>query len=144
MRYNELEVGKIYRNVNHKYEYDYKLTKDGLYYYSHFHEKWIESESSFNDIFKTEFIEIKRVIDWTKVPPFTKSQVRDSKDQSWRNKYFLRLNDNQFKKDFPFVATAYDEFIYEGTSGHEICFKQCRIHPSVEIPDEWYKYIEEE
>ncbi|HAT4259236.1 hypothetical protein LI053_14710 [Clostridium perfringens] len=78
-------------------------------------------------------------IDWSKVPEWTKVQVRDCKNQKWRNRYFSRYNPY---KETPYIVSAFDKFIFDDRPKFEgtiKSYRQCRIHPSVEIPKEWYK-----
>lgn len=80
-----------------------------------------------------------REIDWSKVPEWTKVQVRDCKNQKWRNRYFSRYNPY---KETPYIVSAFDKFIFDDRPKFEgtiKSYRQCRIHPSVEIPKEWYK-----
>lgn len=94
-------------------------------------------------IFKAENLtliwERPREIDWSKVPEWTKVQVRDCKNQKWRNRYFSRYNPY---KETPYIVSAFDKFIFEDRPKFEgtiKSYRHCRIHESVEIKEEWYK-----
>ncbi|MDQ0151171.1 hypothetical protein ACFO6R_13345 [Eubacterium multiforme] len=75
--------------------------------------------------------ERQREIDWSKVPKWTKVQVRDNKDDKWRNTYFLDRNGAVFH------STFCDEYTYD--KDEILGFWQCKIHPSIEIKEEWYR-----
>lgn len=76
-----------------------------------------------------------REIDWSKVPKWTKVQVRHNKKEKWENSYFLY--------ESPYCHPKYKtSFGDEYTNANEKFFdfwNNCRIHPSVTIPEEWYK-----
>ena len=83
-----------------------------------------------------DFEEIKREIDWSKVPQGTKVQVQDFGDNEWLNRYFVFTDNNRYfvsrhKEDDDFIGIK----ISQRVSGWDYC----RIHESVEIPDSWYK-----
>lgn len=80
----------------------------------------------------------EKEIDWAKIPKWTKVQVRDNDNEVWRNRYFIGLNDNNFKYDYPFVASLFDEFVHDGSDSDNACYRQCRIHESVNILEDWY------
>lgn len=90
-------------------------------------------------IFKKENLELilkrQREIDWSKVPKWTKVQVRHNKKEEWENSYFLY--------ESPYCHPKYKtSFGDEYTNANEKFFgfwNNCRIHPSVTIPEEWYK-----
>ncbi len=71
-------------------------------------------------------------IDWSKVPKWTKVQVRDFEGEEWKNSYFIGSSTNGV-----FKATYFDEFTF--SEGDEYEWYQCKIYPSVEIKEEWYK-----
>lgn len=79
-------------------------------------------------------------IDWTKVPRGTKVQVRDSENQEWSNAYFSKILKSK-NTDYPFRASSIndDEFTKLNLDDTSWSYKCCRIHKSVEIPEEWYK-----
>ncbi len=85
-----------------------------------------------NDICLELIWERKREIDWSKVPKWTKVQVRDFEGEEWKNIYFINFSTNGI-----FKATYFDEFTF--SEGDESEWYQCRIHPSVEIKEEWCK-----
>ena len=88
------------------------------------------------------FEEIEREIDWTKVPRGTKVQVKDNEKGSWRNAYFSKfIKENE---EYSFGASFLNDDKFTGLSLDDNTwnYKYCRIHESVEIPDEWYKEVE--
>lgn len=143
LKINELEVGKVYRCFYKGLEHDgfYKVGNSGKLFYTDGTE-WEESNIYYNEMFDTTFEEIKREIDWTKVPRGTKVQVRDDKERQWRNRYFVKLE--VLDGYFPFIANVHLDDNYTGykMETEAIDWQYCRIHPSVEIPDEWYKEVE--
>lgn len=145
LKINELEVGKIYRAF-------YKGVEHGIYKIGNNKELftrisvkniigWEESKFYYNELINdTTFEEIKREIDWTKVPRGTKVQVKKREEGLWCNRYFVefRLKIDGF---FPFVAGLHldDSFTSYKMDVNASDWQYCRIHPSVQIPDEWYK-----
>ena len=134
----QLEPGKIYKRGGYSLLYKITENKELLhkrqdYGYGDFE----PSNIRYNDAVKALFTEIKREIDWTKVPRMTKVQVRDYDSQEWQNKYFC-----SYKSDTHIVyATAYHDDNFAGIRQPGSHWEYCRIHPSVEIPDEWYKEV---
>lgn len=83
--------------------------------------------------------ERKKEIDWSKVPKWTKVQVKDCEGEEYKNRYFFRYEKDE---DWPFRVFMLkdDEFTgYEHKEDDEEIFNLCRIHPSVSIQEEWYK-----
>ena len=82
--------------------------------------------------------EVEREIDWAKVPRMTKVQVRDSKERMWTNSYFVGYSG--YKEGYyPYLATVCIDDEFTGIKRRGMAYKFCRIHPDVEIPEEWYK-----
>ncbi len=79
--------------------------------------------------------EREREIDWSKVPKWTKVQVRDFDNDDWENRYFIGIGVNDDVEYFS--ATFCDKFTYDNFKFAN--WHQCRIHPSVEIKEEWCK-----
>lgn len=140
MKFWELEEGKIY--VDSKSSYKYKLVNHILLYYSNINYKWCESCSKYNYLITLDFKEVEREIDWDKVSEDTKVQVLaedlDTHSPIWINMYFISYNE---LVNFPFFCSPTkekdDNFTgYKRPTNH---FLDCRIHPSVEIPEDWYK-----
>lgn len=143
LKINELEVGKIYSAFYKGLEHDgfYKVGNSGKLFYTDGTE-WEESDIYYNEIFDTYFVEFKREIDWTKVPRGTKVQVRDyEEERKWINAYFVEQTKST---THPFRASVCldDEFTGVIMEDNAHLWKYCRIHESVEIPDEWYKEVE--
>ena len=132
----QLEPGKIYKREGYSLLYKITENKELLakrqdYGYDDFEPCSIR----YNDAIKGVFTEVKREIDWTKVPRMTKVQVRDYEDKEWLNRYFCR------KDEFNFMAAAHKDDQYTGHHAGGIPWNYCRMHPCVEIPDEWYKEV---
>lgn len=102
---------------------------------------FFKSSLSYNEVKNNYFVEIKREINWTKVPRGTKVQVKDSKKQKWKNAYFSKFLESN--KTYPFKASFIndDEFTELNLDTTSWRYKYCKIHPSVEIPEEWYKEV---
>ncbi len=86
--------------------------------------------------------ERQREIDWSKVPKWTKVQVKDCEGEEYKNRYFFRYEKDE---NWPFRVFMLkdDEFTgYEHKEDDEEIFNLCRIHPSVSIQEEWYKEVE--
>lgn len=86
----------------------------------------------------------EREIDWRKVPRLTRVQVRNSKKGEWINRYFRNVTstiidiDQNTETTYWVAVSLPDEFTgveAQGFGG----FRYCRIHPSVDIKNEWYK-----
>ena len=143
LKIQDLEAGKVYRCFYKGLEHDgfYKVGNSGKLFYTDGTE-WEESDIYYNEIFDTYFVEFKREIDWSKVPRGTKVQVKDNEKGNWRNAYFLKfIKENE---EYPFRASFMkdDEFTNLKMDDNEFGYKYCRIHPTVEISDEWYKEVE--
>ncbi len=78
-----------------------------------------------------------REIDWSKVPKWTKVQVKDFDEEDWENNYLIEFKKDKTGKDI-FTTTNCDKFTY-ADYGDACDWWQCRIHESVEIKEEWYK-----
>lgn len=78
----------------------------------------------------------QREIDWSKVPKWTKAQYERNGD--WINCY--HINYDEQSKYWPCEYTVRDKFTFE-TEKYIQCVNEqnYRIHPSVTIPEEWYK-----
>lgn len=146
LKINELEVGKIYR-----FYYDdrillrniYMINKQGELYceggkYCKNKNGFSKSSLAYNTIINGYFVEFKREIDWTKVPRGTKVQVRSY--SKWENAYFVEEN-KEFKCPFKTSFFLDDNFTNTSMEYASQNWSQCRIHESVEIPDEWYKEV---
>ena len=83
---------------------------------------------------KIELIwEREREIDWSKVPKWTRVQVKDHNSDDWMNRYFIGLEYN----NYPYLATKRGEFTYE--EGNDTGWRQIRIYDKSDIKEEWYK-----
>lgn len=77
-----------------------------------------------------------REIDWSKVPKWTKVQYERNGD--WVNCY--HINYDEQSNYWPCECTVRDEFTFKTEKYIECVNEQnYRIHPSVTIPEEWYK-----
>ncbi len=86
---------------------------------------------------KLELIwEREREIDWSKVPKWTKVQVDDGYS-GIINGYFWNYSSDPV---YPIEYATRDMFCFETNPVVDYCTKrECKIHPSVEIKEEWYK-----
>jgi len=73
-------------------------------------------------------------IDWSKVPPKTPVQARDSIAKPWENVSFLVFLD---KNKYPVGSWQY--LVYYPPHGLPKAMPQCRLAPDVEIKEEWLK-----
>lgn len=140
VKVNELEEGKIYYRIDtqgRRPDCKYRINNGTLE--SNITGSWGECLACYNEITQSDFIEIvpkkEREIDWTKVPKGTKVQVRDNEGDKWVNRYF---NYYDTYNEYFLVGICLDDnfTVYEM---NKIWYKECKIHPSVEILDEWYK-----
>lgn len=115
----------IYYDKSENIPFRYENKRTGLY----------EPLNSFWNLYNNNSLkEIKRKIDWSKVPAYTKVLVSDTPD--------LYLNESEFIAyvpdiKFPFIAKL--KSLAFGFRG----WKYCKIDPSVEIKEEWYKQWQE-
>lgn len=130
--------GKVYKdNIGIKY----KLNENGIImFYNKSRGKWVESIETYNFFARNTFEEVsKKEIDWNKIPRGTKVQVRDDEYGEWVNRYFVKYDN---KRDFKFLVSyigKYDDFIGDDIENCEYNWNECKLHPSVEIKEEWYK-----
>lgn len=83
--------------------------------------------------------ERKREIDWNKVPKFT-PVLGGYFEEELKNAYFLAFD--SMENDFPFLITNMKDDEFTGLKHrhqNEFVCDICKIHPSVEIKEEWYK-----
>ncbi|AEI74503.1 hypothetical protein F391_gp22 [Clostridium phage phiCP34O] len=83
--------------------------------------------------------ERKREIDWNKVPKFT-PVLGGYFEGGLKNAYFLAFD--SMGNDFPFLLTNMKDDEFTGLKHrhqNEFVCDICKIHPSVEIKEEWYK-----
>ena len=142
IKIQDLEVGKIYRAFyrGEKASGIYKIESNGRLF-ENCGTAWEESRIIYNEMFNVTFEEIKREINWTKVPRGTKVQVKSNKHSEWENRYFVTYD---FSLINPFEVTDCldDDFTGCKMEDYTWNYKYCRIHESVEIPNEWYKEVE--
>lgn len=67
----------------------------------------------------------KDEVNWDNVPQWTKVQVRDNKEEEWKNAYFLSFDKKA--SDFQFEITFNDEFISEDVLISRV-YNQCRLY----------------
>ena len=143
LKINELEEGKIYTFTfedNLECAFVHRIKNNRLQ--AECTLGWEDSILSYNSATAGYFTEIQREIDWTKVPRGTKVQVRDNEKQKWENAYFVSYAENVFPLSFESSPIKDDEFTKFKAERFSKVFEYCRIHPSVEIPNEWYKEVE--
>lgn len=148
LKIQDLQVGKIYKftcdgDLEDFSESIYKIDEEGDLYYkdSCLKDSFLESNLFYNEVINGCFVEIKREIDWNKVPRGTKVQVRNNTNQKWENAYLVSYSDNVFPLSFESSPIKDDEFTKFKAERISDLFSCCRIHESVAIPDEWYKEV---
>ena len=143
LKIQDLEEGKVYRCFYKGVEQNgvFKIGNSGRLFVCSGLE-WESSNFFYNEILDTTFEEIKREIDWAKVPRGTKVQVRDDENQEWENRYFIKYIPSD-DKEYPFKASKWLDDNYIKLKMEYLCdiWKYCRIHESVQIPDDWYKEV---
>ncbi|HAT4106006.1 TPA: hypothetical protein I9Z35_000466 [Clostridium perfringens] len=83
--------------------------------------------------------ERQREIDWSKVPKWTKVQVIFPGEViEWENYLFTDYLPNN---DFKFYVAGFKDDEFTGYEATRHAVEHCRIHPSVKIPEEWYKEV---
>lgn len=148
LKIQDLQEGKLYRFYDNDdeslSESIYMIDEQGDLYWSEslFEENqnvFLKSALTYNDVKNNYFVEIKKKIDWTKVPRGTKVQVRNKEDGLWKNKYFVKFE--AIDGYYPFITSIHlDNDFTNYKMEIDACeWQYCRIHPSVEIPEEWYK-----
>lgn len=148
LKIQDLKEEKIYKfavngNLEDLSESIYKIDEEGDLYYKDpcAKDSFFKSNLFYNEVINGCFVEIKREIDWSKVPRGTKVQVRNGTNQKWENAYFVSYSGNVFPLSFESSPIKDDEFTEFKAERISALFSCCRIHPSVEIPDEWYKEV---
>lgn len=138
LKINDLEVGKVYKGFfkDKKQEGIYKINNDNKLFWN-YKDGWQESNIHYNLVTNTyfHFEEIKREINWDKVPRGTKVQVRDFNNTKWGDAYFIYFRKNSYRVS-NYLDDDYTGFVMENKSSY---WEQCRIHPFIAIPEEWYK-----
>lgn len=150
----DLEVGKTYRFYDGSEVLSgniYIINEQGELYCGR--DKYCKNKNGFskssliyNAVINGYFTEIKKEIDWSKVPRGTKVQVRDKEEYEFVNMYFIKFCKNErvpFKVNSCFsVSPCLDDGFTDFKMEHYNNFwKYCRIHPEVQIPDDWYKEV---
>lgn len=149
LKIQDLKEEKIYKfavngNLEDLSESIYKIDEEGDLYYKDpcVKDSFFKSNLFYNEVINGCFVEIKREIDWSKVPRGTKVQVKDRGEWEWKNSYFIKYESS--KEEYPFQVNEWQDDDYTGfkTEQYSDFYKYCRIHESVAIPDEWYKEVE--
>lgn len=150
-RIYELEEGKTYIKKREEYKSNpelYKVKGNELLYYNDAKERWEECLITYNTIKNEIFIvfeENQKEINWYKVAKGTKVQVKNKKEDKWENAYFLKplMYEKEImgEKEIVYMTTFYtgDKFTSKKIGDIFEIWNYCRIHPSVTIPNEWYK-----
>lgn len=140
LKIQDLKVGKFYKAFYKGIEYKgvFKVGNSGKLFVCAGLE-WENSLFYYNEMFDVTFVEIKEEINWSKVPRGTKVQVKDNCDSEWGNSYFIKYESS--KEEYPFQVNKWQDDDYTGFKMEQYSdfYKYCRIHESVEIPEEWYK-----
>ena len=147
LKIQDLQEGKLYRfygeegdNTPNRY---YRINNNGdlIVAFEDEVDKEYPSGLHYNRVIHGFFDEIERGIDWSKVPRGTKVQVRDDEEAEWLNRYFIKFDCKD--RNYSFCTSVFpdDEFTGIEMKKYAMRWKYCRIHESVEIPDEWYKEV---
>lgn len=147
IKIQDLKEEKIYKfavngNLEDLSESIYKIDEEGDLYYKDpcAKDSFLKSKLFYNEVINGYFVEIKKEIDWTKVPRGTKVQVKYCEDRKWENRYFVKCKLNT-KCPFEVSEIKDDDFTKLKMEHISSIWECCRIHPSVEIPNEWYKEV---
>lgn len=144
LKIQDLKVGKFYRAF-------YKGVEHGIYKIGNNKELftrvsvkniigWEESKFYYNELINdVTFEEIKREIDWTKVPRGTKVQVSLTENGDWFNRYFIDTDKEYGEYAFVTSLAMDDDFTGYEMEDYPEGWEYCRIHPTVQIPEKWYK-----
>lgn len=133
MKVWELEEGKLYKCRGDIY----KIENKELLVLNEVRNFWIGTGRTYNNVISLDFTE-KRELDWSKVPQWTKVQVRDEDTREWQNVYYLGLSE---LRTFPYLITFYDKFTFNDKYTSGLRYKQIRLHESVIPQEDWYKEI---
>lgn len=144
---NDLEEGKIYKFTladGVKCAHTHRIKNNILQVKAIGKAIWEDSILSYNNAISGYFTEIKREINWAKVPRGTKVQVRDKEEYEFENMYFIKFCKNErvpFEVNSCFSVSPCLDDDYTGfkMENYNNFWKYCRIHPSVQIADDWYK-----
>lgn len=144
MKITELKLNKIYKPDNYKYTHNlYRLTKNGLEVKFE-NLKWEKSDLSFNELFKYDFEEYVREIDWFKIPMFTPILCDINGDGRWKRAYLYSIskvctgiNNKHTLEDIIIQVSFKSEWTFEA---NEICkAKYIKLPEGYIIQEEWYK-----
>lgn len=120
---NNGEIVKVFKTCGYK----------SIYNIYNLHEEYELNEIIAN----YKFIDIDLEIDWDKIPRKTKVQVKDSENDIWENRYFIKQN-----QDGKFVASKLlhsDSYTGATVESESDTYNYCRINPDIEIKEEWLK-----
>lgn len=82
---------------------------------------------------------MEKEIDWSKVPRGTKVQVGLTENGDWFNRYFIDTGKEDGEYAFVTSLAMDDDFTGYEMEDYPEGWEYCRIHPSIQIPKEWYK-----
>lgn len=91
------------------------------------------------DTIKYNFLKVSVKTDWSKVAIGTKVQVRNENDEKWLNRYYVEQDSNGC-----FIASIlFSEDYYTGETALSTSssYKQCRLHPDIDVNKEWITYV---
>lgn len=102
--------------------------------------KIIKRTNYISEIFKIENLKLiwerDKEIDWNKVPEWTKVQAKYRIEDEYVNRYFVEY---QKENEFPFCCSCIVRDEFTDINPITTNWQYCRIHPSVEVKEEWYK-----
>lgn len=137
LRVTDLEIGKAYKASNGSL---YKISETHyndeleLLVKANKESEWRKSSLSAIGLMRMKFEEVKKEIDWAKVPFGIKVIVAEEKEELKRGdgKRGLFVGYEPMLGDNPFIITSYEKnFVYS--------FAYCMIDPAQEVKEDWYK-----
>lgn len=124
------------KNLKHKYNSCQEYNIEKVYKIIDSHNYSLDKIIDELPVDKVELIwERKREIDWTKVPKFTKVQVKDRGTTKWENRYYIGYNKENI---YSYKATCCDPFTYQDDTNEE-GWEEIKFYDESDVKEEWYK-----
>jgi len=98
MKFNELEVGKLYVHDKNKFDV-YKIDENRkllVKLYNSSDSCFVESSYIYNDLISLNFEEYIQKVDWSKIEVDTKVYVKDYISDNWKPRYFAKYENGIF------------------------------------------------
>ena len=77
----------------------------------------------------------EKKIDWSKVPKWTKIEVRIGENNPWYGAYFLEVDERLNK----YVVTFHDKFVFEHGTNDIYLYSEIRLYDKKDFKKEWLK-----